>query len=168
MSGCALINGLLTPEGTVLDDANRDQSYFYPPEAARTEADRLAQQIDYEPGTVPIVKGHHDPETAPAVDDIIGRAMVASYVEGEGVLFGGEILDGDIARKIDRGYLGVSPTTVHTLGDYNDEKGAHPVTNPIAVRDIAIVGRGQPGTFVEVVESLDEEELADAEVDARP
>jgi hypothetical protein len=85
-------------------------------------------------------------------------------------VFEGETTDVETAQKINNGYLDVSPTVARSLGDLDDQMQARRVTDVAGFRDIAVVGRGQPGADVSVgpnpaVEALSRDALGRAEFD---
>lgn len=95
-----------------------------------------------------IVDGsEHDPETVsevlqPSPDTIVGEITKATYKAGVGVLYEGEIDDPEIAKRVDRGRVDVSPTLFRDIADDPDDDGVYPVTNVKAVRDLSVVATG--------------------------
>lgn len=146
------VRGVVTPENTVLDNGEFPKHYFMP-EMAKPAAEALEEQIVEEPKPVHIVKNFHDSEGGPSAGHIIGKVTAASYSEGVGVRFGGEIVDPLTAAKIERGYLTVSPVYKPELGDYDESMQACRVATFWGYREIAVVGHGQPGTSIEVVDT---------------
>lgn len=142
------VNGVAIPENTILN-GGRNEEHFYSPQAARRAAEVLQRQID-DGETVHIVKNFHDLEGQAPADDIIGEVTAAGYSEGVGVVWEGEITDEATAQKVQMGYLDVSPTVARSLGDFDETMQARGVDDVAAFRDIAVVGRGQPGADVDV------------------
>ena len=141
------IHGLLIPENTPVM-GKQDVEHFYPPELAQRAADILDEQIQDD--IVHVVKNFHELEGQAPADDIVGKVTGARYQPGRGVLWQGEITDDDLANKIDRGYLEVSPSVFRSLGAMDDQMQARAVDDVTGFRDVAIVGRGQDGVDVNV------------------
>ena len=141
------IHGLLIPENTPVM-GGQDVMHFYPPALAERAADILDQQIQED--IVHVVKNFHELEGQAPADDIVGKVTGATYSAGQGVLWQGEITDDELANKIDRGYLEVSPSVFRSLGAIDDQMQARAVDDVAGFRDVAIVGRGQDGVDVDV------------------
>lgn len=75
------------------------------PEALQAAAETLEGQ--------PIVKNHENRD----VDAVIGQVTEAAYREDTGVVYEGELDDREIAEKVDRGRLQVSPRVFHRKVD---------------------------------------------------
>lgn len=96
----------------------------------------------------------HDPETAmekpqPSPETIIGEITGVQYKPGVGVLYEGEVDDPEMAKRIQRGRVEVSPTIFRRLGEARDD-GTRPVETIAGVRDLSIVAEGAgPGNSIE-------------------
>jgi len=88
----------------------------------------------------PIAKNDHSPDEQPNADNVIGEVTEARYEDGVGVVFRGEIIDGDIARKIDEGLLDVSPVMARELADEEIEVNGEQVVPAESIRDVREVG----------------------------
>lgn len=141
------IHGLLIPENTVLS-GGQEIEFFFPPNMAQRAAEVLDAQIQDD--IVHVVKNFHELEGQADADDIVGKVTGATYEQGRGVIWQGEITDEELANKIDRGYLEVSPSIARSLGGLDDQMQAREVGEVAAFRDVAIVGRGQDGVEVNV------------------
>lgn len=142
------VSGVAIPENTVLE-GGQGVEHFFSPEAAQEAAQVLQEQIE-SGETVHIVKNFHDTQGQAGADDVIGEVTGAGYSQGVGVVFEGEITDEDIARKVDLGYLDVSPSVARSLGPLDETMQARSVDTVAGFRDIATVARGQPGADVEI------------------
>lgn len=89
---------------------------------------------------VPIVKNDHSLDEQPRADNVIGEVTEARYREGVGVAFRGEIIDADIARKVDEGLLDVSPVMARELGDGEMEFNGQQVVPAESIRDVREIG----------------------------
>lgn len=143
------VSGVVIPENTVLE-GGLGEPHFYTPQLAERASEVLQRQIDDEETTVHIVKNFHDTEGQAAADDIIGEVTGAGYSKGIGTVFEGEVMDEDIAQKINLGYLDISPSVARSLGPLDETMNAREVDDVAGFRDIATVGSGQPGSDVQV------------------
>lgn len=89
---------------------------------------------------VNIVKNDHSADEQPSADNVIGEVTEARYKGGVGVVFKGEILDADIARKVDEGLLDVSPIMARELGDDEMEVNGQQVVPAESIRDVREIG----------------------------
>ena len=172
------VHGLLIPENTPVM-GGQDVQHFYPPELAERSAEILDEQIRED--IVHVVKNFHELEGQAQADDIVGKVTGATYSRGQGVLWQGEITDDELANKIDRGYLEVSPSVFRSLGAMDDQMQARAVNDVAGFRDVAIVGRGQDGVDVNVgtnpaidalsrnaMAGLESDESAESDTDTQP
>lgn len=143
------ISGVALPENVVLQ-GGQGVEHFYSPEMAERAARVLSEQVDDDGTIVHLVKNFHDTEGAAPADDIIGEVTNAGYQKGIGVVFEAETTDLDTARKIDLGYLEVSPSVARALGGFDETMQARSVSEVAGFRDIAVVGTGQEGVEVTV------------------
>lgn len=141
------VHGVLVPENTVLE-GGQGTPFFFDPAMAEEAARVLSEQIDTD--TVHIVKNFHELEGQAPADDVVGEVTAAGYSEGVGVVFEGEVTDEELARKIDLGYLDVSPTVMRALGPLDETMEARTVEAVGGFRDVAVVAQGQPGAEVAV------------------
>lgn len=108
------------------------QKKFWPGDALKDAADTLTGKN--------LVKNHVNDD----VDAVVGAVTEARYHPQYGVLFKGEVDDEDLARKIKRERLDVSPRIIHSHIDEletNDE-GALVVDNIKEFVNLAMVPRG--------------------------
>lgn len=143
------ISGVLIPENVVLQ-GGQGVEHFYSPQMAQRAAEVLQRQIEDGDTIVHLVKNFHELEGQAPADDIIGEVTGAGYQQGVGTVFEAETTDKDTARKIDLGYLQVSPSVARALGELDETMQARAVDEVAGFRDVAVVGTGQQGVDVEV------------------
>jgi hypothetical protein len=132
-----VVNGVALGEGNVTVGASQTATYW-PPPVLREAAPKLEG--------VPIVANNsadsHDPGSQPPVRDIVGEVTDAAYADGVGIIYQGEVDDREIARKIDRGRVDVSPVMARDLGDYSETHDARVAESITEFRDLGIVFEG--------------------------
>jgi len=132
-----VVNGVALGEGDVTVGASQTATYW-PPPVLREAAPKLEG--------VPIVVNNsadsHDPGSQPPVSDIVGEVTDAAYADGVGIIYQGEVDDREIARKIDRGRVDVSPVMARELGDYSETHDARVAESIPEFRDLGIVFEG--------------------------
>lgn len=108
------------------------QKKLWPAEALREAAESLSGKN--------IVKDHRNSE----VDAVVGAVTEARYHEEHGVIFKGEVDDEDLAQKISRGRLDVSPRIIHAHVDEleENEDGALVVNDVKEFVNLALVPQG--------------------------
>lgn len=135
------VNGVALPVGTVVE-GGQEERHFYTEETLRDAAELLEGQN--------IVKNFHEIDGQAPADDVIGQVTSASFSEGLGLVYEGEIIDEDIAQRVAQGYLDVSPTVARALGEYDEARDARQVDAVAGFRDLAVVQNGQPGADIEI------------------
>lgn len=133
------VNGVALPVDTPVE-GGQGERHFYPPEVLESAADRLEGAN--------IVKNFHDLEGQAPAEDVIGEVTEAAYSDGVGLVYEGEIIDQDIAERVQQGYLDVSPTVARALGEADDTLDARRVETVAGFRDLAVVQQGQPGAEI--------------------
>lgn len=140
------VRGVALPEGITTNGNAEGEQVYWPADTVATVAEHVegAKLTDPSKGEV----YEHDPETAierpqPSPETIIGEVTGAKYEPGVGVLYEGEVDDPEIAKRIDRGRVEVSPTIFRTLGDHDDERDARVPDAIVGVRDLSVVAKGQ-------------------------
>lgn len=91
----------------------------------------------------PLVTNHvnHD------VDAVVGQVESAGYKDGVGVIWEGELGDSDLADKVDKGWLDVSPRVIHQPLDEMEVEGeaddpVHVVTEVEEFVNLSLVPQG--------------------------
>lgn len=86
----------------------------------------------------------HDVQGAPQtpVDAIIGEVTRSKYEPGVGILYEGELDDPDLARKVERDRIEVSPMLRRTIDEYDGEEADYVATGIHSFRDLATVAKG--------------------------
>lgn len=86
----------------------------------------------------------------PSVDTIVGEVTAARYEPGTGIVYDGELDDPDIAKKVERGRIDVSPMLFRRLGEFDDERDAYTASEIVRWRDLATVAEGaSPSASIE-------------------
>lgn len=149
------VHGVAIGEGDVTNGASGNRT-FWPRETLEAAAEGLA-------GKKIVDDSEHDDleATQPPVSAILGEVTNAKYRDGVGVVFEGEIDDPDIAALVENGRVDVSPALFRELGEFDDERDAHPATDIHKWRDLSVVSEGaapsnsiQPGTAALQAEAL--------------
>jgi hypothetical protein len=122
----------LSEDTTTLGGSGRRR--FWPSEALRGAASALEGRH--------IVKNFHDLQGTADADDVIGKITRSGYEPGVGVVFEGEILDEDIARKVEHDFLDVSSVPGIAEESYDASRDAYVVEEISGWRDIAVVPDG--------------------------
>ena len=132
-----VVNGVALGEGDVTVGFSQTATYW-PPDVLREAAPKLEG--------VPIVVNNsaesHEPGSQPPVSDIVGEVTDAAYADGVGIIYQGEVDDVEVARKIDRGRVDVSPVMARELGDYSETHDARVAESIPEFRDLGIVFEG--------------------------
>lgn len=133
------VRGVAFPEGIVTNGNTSGEDVYWPESVVESMTDHFTGAKITDPS-------EHDPETAiekpqPSPDTIVGEVTTARYEPGVGVLYEGEVDDPELAKRIDRGRVEVSPTIFRTLGEETDQ-GRVP-EDVVGVRDLSIVAKGQ-------------------------
>lgn len=173
------VHGIAIGEGDVTNGASGNRT-FWPRETLEAAAEGLA-------GKKIVDDSEHDDleATQPPVSAILGEVTQSTYKDGVGVVFEGEIDDPDIAALVENGRVDVSPALFRELGEFDDERDAHPATDIHKWRDLSVVSEGaapsnsiQPGTAALQAEALQamfdgsdapqSDESAESDMDADP
>lgn len=135
------VRGVALPEDITTQANSQGETVYWPPEAARAVAEELEGKKITDPS-------EHDPESVvdnpqPSPETILGEITDARYEPGVGAVYEGEIDDPEIAKRVQRGRVDVSPVIFRTLADSELEDGARPVDNVVGVRDLSVVAEGE-------------------------
>lgn len=135
------VRGVALPEEIVTHGDNTEGVATYWPASTVQEAAPLFEGAKIVDGS------EHDAATAmenpqPAPETIIGEITSVEYEPGVGVLYEGEVDDPELAKRIDRNRVEVSPTLFRALGDEADDQDAMVAEAVKAVRDLSIVAEG--------------------------
>lgn len=122
----------LSEDTTTLGGSGRQR--FWPAATLREAADQLEGRH--------IVKNFHDLQGSANADDVIGQITQSGYQPGVGIVFEGEILDEDIARKVEHEFLDVSSVPGVGSESYDSSRDAYVVEEISGFRDIAVVPDG--------------------------
>lgn len=149
------VHGVAIGEGDVTNGASGDKTYW-PRETLEAAAEGLQ-------GKKIVDDSEHDDleATQPPVSAILGEVTQSTYKPDVGVVFEGEIDDSDVAALVENGRVDVSPALFRELGEFDDEREAHPATDIRKWRDLSVVSEGaapsnsiQPGTAALQAEAL--------------
>lgn len=142
----------------------------WPAETLREEAESLSGK--------PLVVNHinHD------VESVVGQVTEAGFKKGVGVIFEGELGDDELADKVDRGWIDVSPRVLHEPVDEMEKEIPDDSDDPVHVvgdvkefinlsfvpqgaapsNDVAIGEHEDLASLFDVTETSDYDELAEA------
>lgn len=143
-------DGPFTVHGVAIGDGDVTQGQsgitkLWTAEALRPSAGTLENK--------PIVKNHVNTD----VDAVVGEVLKTKFVEGLGVVWEGELDDKDLALKVKRGRLDVSPRILHQPVDEmeeDEETGAKVVTEVRKFFNLSLVPTGAaPSNSVSLGES---------------
>lgn len=149
------VHGVALGEGDITEGASGTRTYW-PRETLEAAAEGLA-------GKKIVDDSEHDDleATQPPVSAILGEVTKATYKPDVGVVFEGEIDDSDVAALVENGRVDVSPALFRELGEFDDDRDAHPATNIRKWRDLSVVAEGaapsnsiQPGVAALQAEAL--------------
>lgn len=131
------VNGVALGEGDTTRGASGIATYW-PGDVLR----EAASMLEGKPIVVNNNPESHAPGSQPPVSDIVGEVTDTAYAEGVGIIYQGEVDDYDIAQKIARGRVDVSPVMARTLGDYDEQRDARVAESISEFRDLGIVFQG--------------------------
>lgn len=149
------VHGVALGEGDITEGASGTRTYW-PRETLEAAAEGLA-------GKKIVDDSEHDDlgATQPPVSAILGEVTQATYKDGVGVVFEGELDDPDVAALVENDRVDVSPALFRELGEFDEEREAHPATGIHKWRDLSVVAEGaapsnsiQPGTAALQAEAL--------------
>lgn len=135
------VQGVALPEDIVTSGANSEGvDVYWPPETVEAAAEEFEDVKITDPS-------EHDPETAvqnpqPSPETIVGEITDVRYRPGVGILYAGEVDDPEIAKRVERDRVEVSPTLFRRLGGEHDETGARVAEDIATVRDLSVVAEG--------------------------
>lgn len=165
------VHGVAIGEDDITEGASGTRTYW-PRETLEAATEGLA-------GKKIVDDSEHDDleATQPPVSAILGEVTQATYKPDVGVVFEGEIDDPDIAALVENGRVDVSPALFRSLGEFDDEREAHPAREIHKWRDLSVVAEGaapsntiQPGAAALQAEALAQtfESEADASTSDEP
>lgn len=110
---------------------------FWPDETLRAAVDELV-------GTPLVMPDDHEDLDAaqPSPETIIGEVVDAAFDDSQGLLFEAEVDDPEIAKRIARGRVDVSPSVALAEGEFDEERDAQRVAEIVGYRDLAVVAEG--------------------------
>jgi len=131
------VQGVALPEDIQTNGNAQNETIHWPSDIVES----AAREFD---GAKIVDPTEHDPQTAienpqPSPDTILGEITAAKYEPGTGVVYEGEIDDPEIAKRVERGRVEVSPTIFREVGEGEPK----PVTDVRGVRDLSVVAEGQ-------------------------
>lgn len=135
------VRGVALPEDIVTNgDNTEDVATYWPPDVVQDAASLFdgAKIADGSEHTAEEVL--ENPQPSP--ETIVGEITQAQYRPGVGTLYEGEVDDPELAKRIDRRRVEVSPSLFRSLDGEHEQLDARIVEEVMAVRDLSIVAEG--------------------------
>lgn len=142
------VRGIALGEGDITFGASQERVYW-PRETLEAAADELegTKLVDDSAHSIP--EGEEIPKQPP-IESIVGEVVASKYEPGVGVVYEGEVDDGEVAALVENGRVEVSPFVFRRLGDHDEDVDARPAEEILHWRDLAVVSEGaSPSAAIE-------------------